>query len=203
MTKQVEPDAQKQSRIMQARTWLGGYIDARREVPTLAYYDAGSEDDNCGRMALAHLLMNGEAPTEILQMLAHAITPDDDDTPIMGRLVYNEYAPSTIIEPERHPRRLDFSKRGQGKRSRGTRRIPDPVKDGFVLTAIYKHRSDGFSKTRAFEAAAKEVNMSPEGVREVWNRYPDHADWWERDVLSGEGSLLPEQNTETNANPCE
>lgn len=171
-------------RILAARFWLAGYIDTSRKMPSLMYHKKANGEpwrDAEGRLALAQLLVNGEAPREILELLAHAITPDDPQNSVRGTPVFNEHLPSTVLSEMPINRRLDFVHRGGGSRKRGVGRSADPVRDGYIISEVQALIINGCKKTNAFQKVAEQAGLSAQAVRKIWKKYPDFIAFWEAD----------------------
>lgn len=172
------------SQLRQASAWLKGYIQVSRKVPNKAYIPDKTSDDRSARLALAQLLVDGNATQEILDLLATCISPDcepsdDISCPAIGEPLVSTTKPMRML-PEPQSRRLDFSFR-TGKRKRGAPQISDPVRDGAILSKIMKLISEGTTKTVAFEKVGKEVGLSCDAVRAVWRRHRSFTAFWEAD----------------------
>ena len=64
-------------KISLARAWLDGYVSERKGYPASRYLEG--DEDLHGRRALAELLRDGNAPPDILELLARSLMPDDED----------------------------------------------------------------------------------------------------------------------------
>lgn len=66
--------------IIRSRAWLSGYFRDLDGVLITRRVEEFTEQDRDCRRALAQLLIDGDAPQEILDLLAVAIAPDAKDT---------------------------------------------------------------------------------------------------------------------------
>lgn len=175
-------DREIEHRVRLARAWLGGYMEVGRSIPNLAYIEAHSEKDRTARMALAQLLVDGNAPRDVLELLASCIAPDfhppdDVSLPARGEPIIATDNPMRLLN-EHHQRRLDFTFR-RGKRRRGAPQQTDPYRDGAILQRVMEKIADGTNKTTAFREVAEDVRLEPDSVRAVWTKYGAFVEWWE------------------------
>lgn len=180
----TENDREIEQQVLAARAWLRGYVETHRRVPNRAYIEAGTETDRHARLSLAQLLVDGNAPRDVLELLANCITPDyqqQDGTALpIGESITPSDNPLRIL-PAESPRRLDFSFR-TGSRKRGAPNKRDPYRDGAILQLVMKLVMDGKTKTSAFETVGKDIGLSAEAVRGVWKKYATFVKFWENDI---------------------
>ena len=98
------------------------------------------QEDEC-RRALARLLRAGALPRDLCKSLASLIAPDDD--------------------PEKAERRLDFKFRNRGNRS-------DHIRSTYVVQQVARFRRELRSDEEAIGAAAVELGLSEDTVKEYW-----------------------------------
>ena len=160
----------KEHRVRAARTWLRGYVSYADGKPFPAYHDAdtpiGISKDREGRLALAHLLMNGEATTELLELLANAIAPDDPENQSFGSPIFPENKPSTILSEEPLPRRLDFRHRRRGN-------LENVWEKSRVLQFIHEQKLKGVGTEAAVGQAVEKFGKSREMIYRIWDEKKD------------------------------
>lgn len=171
--------------IALARAWLAGYTEMHRRVPNRAYIEPGSATDQEARLSLAQLLVDGNAPRDLLELLASCIAPDFQppdgiSLPARGVAITPSDNPLRIVR-EGHSRRLDFSFR-KGTRRRGAPQQTDAIRDSAILSMVMTKVVDGETKTAAFEKVGREVGLSTEAVRKIWKNYPSFVKYWEGDT---------------------
>lgn len=138
-------------RITLARVWLTGFITDDGTSRRQCFLEDGTLEDRTCRLALAQLLIDGEAPRELTDLLAAAIVPNckfERGTPALhvGHPLERTGALSTEILPDL-PRVLAFKRRT-------SERYTDPVFQGKVLTMLFERTDAGMS----VETACAEVS---------------------------------------------
>lgn len=162
-----------ESNIALARKWLNGFAEDKGGILKSARHDEDTRAEAGCRRALAQLLADGNAPREIMHLLAQLIAPDDPDLPKgcglgpIGEQVFLTDDPRTILS-------LTGSGWTVSIRRRDKRRFQDGMLAGSIAQRVRDKRADGMSLEKAcFEVSeeAKEggiEKMSPENVKKIW-----------------------------------
>lgn len=162
----MEANSTRKDRINLARAWLCGYVQIQRNSPSTVYIEKDSELDNKARMSLAQLLVNGEAPAELLHLLALAIAPNDEENQGYGLELYKENESSLHLAPSPLTRTLDFVKRS---RSRET----DEFRNGHIVGLVLDRLHAGENLQKAYESVAYETCLSSDSIRKICMKYKE------------------------------
>lgn len=141
-----------QEMISDAQLFLKGDYAERNEATGLLerkYIEANKElEDRC-RLSLARILMTGDASSDMQEGLAQLLAPDGSD--IAGDRKF-------ILKRRSRARQTDYLRNSQ-------------------IVRRVKARVDGGSTVEnAIAAVAKEVNLTEETVKNLWQRYKPFRD---------------------------
>lgn len=156
-----------------ARAWLGGVVRDNNGFGEMYRLEERTAAEAAGRRALAQLLVDGNAPREIIHLLATLIAPD-------GKPVKKGSKERLRGESLRKTgeNQQDLSLTGSewivSIRLRDNKRRRDANLVGSIAQRVHEKRMDGMSLERAFTVVSKEAKaagikkMSRESVRAIW-----------------------------------
>jgi len=160
-----------ESNVAAARAWLNGFAEDKGGILKSARYDEDTRAEAGCRRALAQLLADGNAPRDIMHLLAQLIAPNDPIHPkkygLIGEQVFLTGDPRIILS-------LTGSDWTVSIRRRDNRRFQDGMLAGSIAQRVHDKRADGMSLEKAFFEVSEEAReagiekMSPENVKRIW-----------------------------------
>lgn len=166
-----QPDSVAE-RIHLARIWLRGYIKVTNGIHQHKRIEEPSLEDKLCRHSLAQLLVDGDAPREILDLLARLIAPDSDVSPKVklkqvGIHLFRSGKTGTDLALTGNDDVLRFCKRDG-------LRFSDPNLIGRIITLVRERTEAHVGLEQAFHEVSGIATdagirgMSERNVKKIW-----------------------------------
>ncbi len=159
-------------RIQLARIWLCGLSTVTDGIRQHKRVEEGTQQDKACRQSLAQLLVDGDAPREILDLLATLIAPDSKASPkanlrTIGVQLFRSGETVSDLALTGNDEVLGMSRRDG-------RRYSDPNLIGSIITLVRERTDAGLTLEKAFSevseiaAEAGIETMSERNVKKIW-----------------------------------
>lgn len=161
-------------RVQLARIWLQGFAVESKGVMQSKRVEEDTPLDRACRHALAQLLVDADAPREIMDVLATLIAPDSEAgqkfglTKVGEQLFRSGDARTNLV--------LTGGNQVLRLRRRDNKRYSDGYLIGSIISLVREQTYAGASLETAFfevserAEAAGITKMSPSNVRKIWNK---------------------------------
>jgi hypothetical protein len=156
-------------RVQCARVWLQGFVVESQGFYQSKRLEEDTAQEKEGRRAIAQLLVDGNAPGEILDLLATLLAPDVSARLKVGEQLFRSGDPQIILS-------LSGSDHVLRLRRRDRVRYSDGHLIGCIISLVQEKIDAGASLERAFFEASERAEaagierMSPSNVRKIWNK---------------------------------